>query len=101
MTASRIVELMGKRIAISDAMRADVLAELPEIDWIADPFLRANVTDTWAAALAASGFSRISEMKPSGNYDTRPLRYGTQADHFRSVTRMAVKIAEEMARAVS
>ena len=35
--------------------------------------------------------------KPSGNYDTRPLRHGTQADHFRSVTRMAIKIAEDMA----
>jgi putative nucleotidyltransferase with HDIG domain len=36
-------------------------------------------------------------MKPSGNYDSRPLRRGTQADHIRSVTRLAVKIAEEMA----
>jgi len=36
-------------------------------------------------------------MKPSGNYDSAPLRHGTQADHIRSVTRMAVKIAEEMA----
>ena len=36
-------------------------------------------------------------MKPSGNYDTRPLRHGTQADHIRSVTRMAVRMAEEMA----
>ena len=97
MTEPRVVELIGKRIAITDTMRAGVVAELPEIEWISDPALRQNVTDAWAAALAASPFSRISEMKPSGNYDTRPLRHGTQADHFRSVTRMAVKIAEEMA----
>ena len=97
MTEPRAVELIGKRITITDTMRAGVVAELPEIEWISDPTLRQNVTDAWAAALAASPFSRISEMKPSGNYDTRPLRHGTQADHFRSVTRMAVKIAEEMA----
>ena len=97
MVAPRVVDLMGKRVTITGAMRADVVAELPEIEWIADPGLRETVTDAWAAALAASGFSRISEMKPSGNYDTRPLRHGMQADHFRSVTRLAVKIAEEMA----
>jgi hypothetical protein len=101
MAASRVVELMGKRITVSEAMRADVLAELPEIEWIADLGLREKVTDAWAAALASSGFSRISEMKPSGNYDSRPLRHGTQADHFRSVTRLALKIAEEMAGAFS
>ena len=97
MTEPRVVELIGKRITITDTMRADVVAELPEIEWISDSTLRQNVTDAWAAAFAVSPFSRISEMKPSGNYDTRPLRHGTQADHFRSVTRMAVKIAEEMA----
>ena len=98
MGTSRVVDLMGKRITISDAMRASVLAELPEIEWIADLRLRENVTDAWAAALASSCFARISDMKPSGNYDTRPLRQGTQADHFRSVTRLALKIAEEMAK---
>ena len=36
-------------------------------------------------------------MKPSGNYDSKPMRGATQADHMRSVTRLAVKIAEEMA----
>jgi putative nucleotidyltransferase with HDIG domain len=97
MVAPRAVDLMGKRLTITDAMRANVIAELPEIEWIADPSLREAVTDAWAAALASSCFSRISDMKPSGNYDTRPLRHGTQADHFRSVTRMALKIAEEMA----
>lgn len=41
--------------------------------------------------------SAISDMKPSGNYDSKPLRTGTQADHLRSVTRLALKTAEEMA----
>jgi putative nucleotidyltransferase with HDIG domain len=95
--AVRVVELRGQRIGITQAMRAAILAELPEIAWIAEPSLRAGVTDAWAAALASSSLARIGDMKPSGNYDSAPLRHGTQADHIRSVTRLAVKIAEEMA----
>lgn len=95
--AVRVVDLRGKRIEITQAMRAAILAEMPEIGWIEDASLRAGVTDAWAAAVASSSFTRIGEMKPSGNYDSTPLRHGTQADHIRSVTRMAVKIAEEMA----
>ena len=97
MPAPRIVELRDQRIEVTDAMRAAVLDELPEIAWIEAADLRLRVTDAWAAALASSGFARLSEMKPSGNYDTRPLRHGTQADHMRSVTRLAVRMAEEMA----
>ena len=37
MPAPRIVELIGQRIEMTDAMRAAVLDELPEIEWIADP----------------------------------------------------------------
>ena len=92
-----IVELRGKRIEITDEKRARLLEEMPEINWIKDEALRRKVTDAWVAALASSSFSRLGDMKPSGNYDSRPLRRGTQADHIRSVTRMAVKIAEEMA----
>jgi putative nucleotidyltransferase with HDIG domain len=91
------VELRGKRVVIDDEKRARVRAEMPEVEWIKDESLRRKVTDAWAAAIASSSFSRIGDMKPSGNYDSRPLRRGTQADHIRSVTRMAVKIAEEMA----
>jgi putative nucleotidyltransferase with HDIG domain len=91
------VELRGKRVEIDDEKRARVRDEMPEIGWIKDEELRLKVTDAWAAAIASSSFSRIGDMKPSGNYDSRPLRRGTQADHIRSVTRMAAKIAEEMA----
>ena len=91
------VELRGKRIEITDEKRAKILEEMPEIAWIKDEALRQKVTDAWVAAVGSSSFSRIGDMKPSGNYDSRPLRRGTQADHIRSVTRMAVKTAEEMA----
>lgn len=96
MGEDRVVELRGQRVVIDAAKRAAVQAEMPEIHWIADERLRAQVTDAWAAALATSSFARLSDMKPSGNYDSAPLRSGSQADHIRSVTRMAVKIAEEM-----
>ncbi len=97
MPGTRIVELRGRRIEITDERRARIVEEMPEILWIGDEALRSGVTDAWAAAIASSSLSRIGDMKPSGNYDSRPLRTGTQADHMRSVTRMAVKIAEEMA----
>jgi len=96
MEGSRAVELRGQRVAIDDAMRARVMEDMPEIGWIEDGDLRARVTDAWAAAVATSSFARITDMKPSGNYDSPPLKQGTQADHIRSVTRLALKIAEEM-----
>jgi putative nucleotidyltransferase with HDIG domain len=91
------VTLNNRRVEITDEKRARILEEMPEIGWIEDESLRRKVTDAWAAAVGSSSFSRIGDMKPSGNYDSRPLRRGTQADHIRSVTRLAVKIAEEMA----
>jgi putative nucleotidyltransferase with HDIG domain len=33
-------------------------------------------------------------MKPSGNFNTPPMRRGTQADHFRGVARMAMALAD-------
>ena len=96
MAETTVVELRGKRIEITDAKRAQLLEEMPEISWIKDEGLRRKVTDAWVAAIGSSSFSCLGDMKPSGNYDSRPLRRGTQADHIRSVTRMAVKIAEEM-----
>ena len=74
----RVVELRGKRIEITDAGRAKVREELPEISLIADEDLQRKVTDAWTAAIASSSFSCLSDMKPSGNYNTPPLRHGTQ-----------------------
>lgn len=95
MPAPRTVTLNNRRITIDDAARKRITDEMPEILWIEDQALREAVTDAWAAAIASSSLSRIGDMKPSGNYDSRPLRTGTQADHMRSVTRMAVKTLEE------
>ena len=78
---STSVTLCGKTIEITDEGRARLLNEMPEIEWIEDRDLRGKVTDAWVAAIGVSSLSRISDMKPSGNYDSRPLRHGTQADH--------------------
>lgn len=97
MPAPQSVVLNGKTITIDDAARKRIQEEMPEILWIKDQALQDGVTDAWAAAIASSSLKRIGDMKPSGNYDSKPLATGTQADHMRSVTRMALKIAEEFA----
>jgi len=96
MSDTRVISLRGVDVAITEEMRNNILDEMPEIGWIGDEDLRRRVTDAWAAAIASAGFPRIGDMKPSGNYDSKPLRHGTQADHIRSVARLSVKIAEEM-----
>lgn len=91
------VRLRGRTLAVTEAMRKAVMDEMPEIDWIGDEALRTKVLNAWAAALASGGFNRLGDLKPSGNYDTMPLVSGTQADHIRSVARLAVAMADEMA----
>lgn len=83
-------------MSVSDALRMKVREELPEVDQIADSELREKVVEAWAAALGRSSFGAIAEIRPSGNPDTAPLKVGTQADHIRGVTRLAMAIADEM-----
>ena len=81
---------------INERIRQGVIESLPEAKQIRDEGLREKVYDAWAMSLAGSGFTRIEEIPASGNPDTPPLKSGTQADHLRSVARLAVAIAEEM-----
>jgi putative nucleotidyltransferase with HDIG domain len=90
------IRLRGKTITLTGEMRAAVLAEMPEIAWIENEDLRTKVLNAWAGALASSGLARIGDLRPSGTYDSAPLRRGTQADHIRSVARLAVKMADEL-----
>ena len=83
-------------MSVSDALRANVREELPEVDQIADSELREKVVEAWATALSRSSFGAIAEIRPSGNPNTPPLKVGTQADHIRGVTRLAMAIADEM-----
>lgn len=79
-----------------DVFREGVRASLPEIDEISDPELRDKVEGAWAMALAETEFGSIDEIRPSGNPDTPAMKSGTQADHLRGVTRMAVALAESL-----
>ena len=87
---------MLHRTEITDELRARVREELPEAAEIRDPELRAQVIEAWALALAASSFRAIAEIEPSGNPGVNTLRRGTQTDHIRGVTRLAIAIADEL-----
>ena len=84
----------GNALAGYDQFKAGVLASLPEIADISDPALRDGVTSAWAMALAETEFGSIDEIRASGNPDTPAMKSGTQSDHLRGVTRMALALAE-------
>ena len=81
---------------IDEIIRQNVTESIPEAKLIQNEELRERVYDAWAMSLGVSGFSKIEEMRPSGNADSPPLKVGTQADHLRSVARIAAAIAQEM-----
>ncbi|HZT48499.1 MAG TPA: HD domain-containing protein [Hyphomicrobiaceae bacterium] len=85
--------------AITDALRAQVREELPEVAQIANPDLQAKTVEAWAYALAHSTFRSIRDIPPAGNPDTNEAKRGDQTDHLRGVTRLAVGIAREMGAA--
>jgi putative nucleotidyltransferase with HDIG domain len=82
--------------AVTDELRARVRAELPEVEEIRDAELAAKVVEAWALALAASSFGAIAEIEPSGNPGVNTLKRGSQTDHIRGVTRLAMRFADEM-----
>jgi putative nucleotidyltransferase with HDIG domain len=87
---------MLDRSAITDALRARVRKELPEVKEIGDAGLAAKVVEAWALALASSSFGAIAEIEPSGNPGVNTLKRGSQTDHIRGVTRMALALAEQL-----
>lgn len=87
---------MLNRSKVTDELRARVREELPETEEIRDGELRAKVIEAWSLALASSSFSAIGEIEPSGNPGVNTLKRGSQVDHIRGVTRLAMRIADEM-----
>lgn len=81
---------------ITEALRQQIARELPEVEEIADAGLRAKVVDAWALAIARSSFSSIRDIPPAGNPGSMVLVRGDQTDHIRGVTRLAMRMAEEM-----
>ena len=83
---------------IGEELRRSVIDSLPEVNEIQDELLRSKVVDAWAYSLGHSSFNSIDEIRPSGNPDTPGLKSGTQTDHIRGVTQLAIAIAETMVK---
>ena len=83
---------------VTDEMRRRVRAELPEIAEIREPSLRDKSVEAWSIALANSSYSSISDMPPAGNPGRMILKRGDQTDHIRGVTRLSIRIADELAQ---
>jgi putative nucleotidyltransferase with HDIG domain len=79
-----------------DEIRQGVRQSLPEIAEIRDPELREKVVEAWALSLSQTEYKRIEEIRASGNPKSPAMKRGTQADHLRGVTRMAVALAEQL-----
>lgn len=73
-----------------------VFRSLPELSLIQNPDLRHKVALAWALALSETEFSRIEDMRSSGNWNSPPQKTGTQADHLRATCTVALGIAEGM-----
>jgi putative nucleotidyltransferase with HDIG domain len=82
---------------VSDALRAQMRSELPEVEEIKNADLRERVINAWALAIHNSSFSSIRDMPPSGNPGKMVLKRGDQTDHIRGVTRAAMALADEFA----
>ncbi|MBT5033040.1 MAG: HD domain-containing protein, partial [Rhodospirillaceae bacterium] len=84
-------------VEVTDELRAIIHGELtPELDEITDVELRNLVVEAWAVAIAHSSFSAISDLRASGIWNSDRLKKGTQADHLRGVTAVAIGMADAM-----
>ena len=82
---------------VTEALRRQIRGELPEVEAIRDVTLRERVVEAWALAIARSGFASIRDIPPAGNPGQMVLIRGDQTDHIRGITRLAMRMAEEMA----
>jgi putative nucleotidyltransferase with HDIG domain len=78
------------------AMRERIVDAMPEISLISSEDLRRGVIDAWAAAIEESSFDDIEEVPGEPEVSTTI----TQVAHQRAVTRMALRMAEEIAELV-
>ena len=64
-----------QRRPVTDALRASIVEDLPEINDIKDAELRAKVIEGWAFSLAGSSYQ--ADQRPAGR--RQPGRAGAQA----------------------
>jgi putative nucleotidyltransferase with HDIG domain len=85
------------RREITDALRATVMKDLPELALITHDELRRKCVEVWCLALSETSFRRVSEIPGESNPGQFALRRGDQASHLRGVTRIALSVADEFA----
>ena len=81
---------------VTDALRAQVRADLPEIADIKDETLRRLAIEAWTYALSQSSFTSIRDIPPAGNPDVNQVVRGDQTDHLRGVTQIALATARQL-----
>jgi putative nucleotidyltransferase with HDIG domain len=87
------------RRPITDAMRASVLEDLPELAEVRNDELRGKIIEAWAYALSETSFNRIAAIPGEANPGMFTLKRGNQATHLRGVARIATGIADDFATA--
>ena len=83
---------------ITDAIRAQIVEELPEINEIKDAELRAKVIEAWALSLTGSSFASLRDMQACGVPCDLEAKSGDQTDHFRGVARLAMQMGDDFIR---
>lgn len=89
--------MTGYRAELSAELREGVLADLPELQLIADLSLREQATNAWAIALAQSSFRRVKDIPGEAIPGMLVLKHGGQDLHLRGVTRLALGYVEYFA----
>jgi len=79
-----------------EELRAGVRKSFPELEEIQDAALRDKVVEAWALALSQTEFASVEEIRASGNPTTPVMERGTQTEHIRGVTRMAMAMADAL-----
>lgn len=87
--------LLRRKQDVTDAMRAHILEDLPELADIGELDLQARAVEAWAYSLSHSTFRRVTDIPPEGNPGQSVLKRGTQADHLRGVAGLALRIVDE------
>lgn len=80
---------------ITDAIKASVVEDLPEINDIKNADLRQKAIDAWAYALCESSFARVRDIPGEGNPGIFVLKRGNQADHLRAVARISLSLVDD------
>src|SRR5579875_3564200 len=77
-------------------LRTGVRKSFPELNEIKNAELRDKVVEAWAFALSQTEYTSVDEIRASGGPTTPPMKKGTQTDHIRGVTRVALAMADEL-----